>query len=267
MNDSQYLFENKATEAADRFDALGSLFDPVTIRHLERLGVTDGWHCLDVGAGGGSIARWLAARVGSTGRVLATDLDVRLLERGLRGHHVEVRRHDIVHDDLPEESFDLVHERLVLIHVRERVAALARMVSALRPGGWLLTEDFDAAIGSDLFVDQASEGEALGNRIMRAVRSLLAQRGADTALGHKLPQLLRDAGLEGVRADAYQAIAGDNAIQQLQQANIRQVADQLVAQELVTRDELERYLSLLEEGQVRPRSPLLVSAGGRRPLT
>ncbi len=228
--------------------------------------MTNGWHCLDIGAGGGSIARWLASRVGSSGRVLATDLDRRLLERALLGHPVEVRQHNIVHDDLPERSFDLVHERLVLIHLRERVAALARMVSALRPGGWLLTEDFDSAIGSDLFVDQPSEGEALGNRILPAVRALLAQRGADTALGHKLPQLLRDAGLEDVHADAYQAIAGGKAIRQLQQANIRQVADQLVAQELVARDELERYLSLLEEGKVRPRSPLLVSACGRCPL-
>ncbi|MDQ6696422.1 MAG: methyltransferase domain-containing protein [Actinomycetota bacterium] len=267
MSDSEYLFENEAPEAGDRFDALGALFDPVSLRHLDDLGVTSGWHCLDVGAGGGSVAIWLAARVGSSGRVLATDLDVRWLEHRLRAHHIEVRQHDIVHDDLPERSFDLVHERLVLIHVRERIAALEHMVAALRPGGWLLAEDFDSAFGTDLYVDQPSEDEALGNRIMTSVRSLLAQRGADTALGHRLPQLLREAGLEEVSAEGYQSIIGGNAARRLQRANIVQVADQLVEQGLVARDELDRYLTALGEGTVSPRSALLVSARGRRAQT
>ena len=264
MSGSEYLFENQAPEAANRFDALASLFDPVTIRHLEDLGVTEGWQCWDIGAGGGSIASWLAGRVGRSGQVMATDLDVRWLEQRLRGQAVEVRRHDIVHDDLPEQSFDLVHERLVLIHLQERVAALRRMVSALRPGGWLLVEDFDDKIGTDLFIDPTSDGETLGNRIISGVRTLLAQRGADTALGHKLPRLLQEAGLEDVRADAYQAITGGSAIQQLRRANIMQVADQLVEQNLIARAELDRYLAVLDEGGVSPRSPLLVSASGRR---
>ncbi len=184
---SDYLFENQSPAAGDRFAALASLFDPVTIRHLEGLGVTEGWRCLDVGAGGGSIAGWLAERVGATGRVVATDLDVRWLTQQLRVRNVEVRPHDIIKDTLPERTFDLVHERLVLIHLPERVTALDHMVAALRPGGWLLAEDFDSVIGSDAFVDPRSDDEELGNRILRSVRTLLAQRGADTALGHKLP--------------------------------------------------------------------------------
>jgi ubiquinone/menaquinone biosynthesis C-methylase UbiE len=266
VSSSEYLFDNEALEAGDRFGALAALFDPVTFAHLERLGTTAGWRCLEVGAGGGSIASWLGNRAGASGHVLATDLDVRWLESRMRATNVEVRAHNVVDDVLPEKAFDLVHERLVLIHIPERVAALGRLVSTLRPGGWLLAEDFDAEIGSDAYVGALSDEEALGNRIVLGVRALLAQRGADTALGHKLPQMLRDAGLEEVGAEANQVIERGDAIRRLQRANIAQVSTQLLDQGVVTREELDRYLALLDDGTVNPRSPLLVSAWGRRPL-
>ncbi len=265
MSDSGYLFDNAALEAEARFGALASLFDPVTFRHLDGLGVREGWSCLEVGAGGGSVASWLATRVGESGSVLATDLDTRWLERRLRAPNVEVRKHSVGADPLPEAHFDLVHERLVLLHVRERVAALRSMAASLRPGGWLLVEDFDSDIAPETFPSPRSADEQLGNTMMRSVRALLTQRGADTALGHKLPRLLRSAGLEQIGADAYQAIEAGDSIRQLQQANIAQLADALVEQSLVSRAELERYQELLESQTVRPSSPLLVSAWGRRP--
>ena len=141
---SVYALNNAGREASSRFTALAAMYDPGTIRHLEDRGVSSGWHCLEVGGGGGSIAAWLAARVGPAGRVLVTDIDPRFLE-SLQGAHVEVRRHDIVSDALPEAAFDLVHSRLVLLHLPEREKALARMVSTLKPGGWLVDEEFDAS--------------------------------------------------------------------------------------------------------------------------
>src|SRR5271154_3035731 len=75
-----YAFENSGTQTAARFSALADIFDPGTIRHLTEIGVGSGWHCLEVGAGGGSIATWLCDRVGGNGRVLATDIDTRFLE-------------------------------------------------------------------------------------------------------------------------------------------------------------------------------------------
>lgn len=68
-----YLLDNGQSEAAERFDAFATLFDPTTFRHLEALGVGPGWRCWEVGAGGTSVASWLAKRVGPTGRVLATE--------------------------------------------------------------------------------------------------------------------------------------------------------------------------------------------------
>ncbi|HEY0530993.1 MAG TPA: class I SAM-dependent methyltransferase [Actinoplanes sp.] len=57
-----------------------------------------------------------------------------------RGGGYEVRRHDVAADPPPEPgTFDLVHARLVLVHVPDRARALATMAAALRPGGWSRT--------------------------------------------------------------------------------------------------------------------------------
>ncbi|MGZ4688156.1 MAG: methyltransferase domain-containing protein [Acidimicrobiia bacterium] len=266
MSSSEYLFENAAPEAGDRFDALAALFDPVTIRHFDALGVAEGWRCFELGAGGGSIARWLSKRVGATGHVLATDLDVRWFAQQDHDANLEIRRHNLIDEPLPDEAFDLAHERLVLVHIPERAAALERMVSALRPGGWLLAEDFSSGVVPDWFVNPTNEDEHLANRIVSEMRGLLAQRGADPALGHKLPQLLRDAGLEDVGADAYQVVVQGEPVRRLLHANVGQVAEQLVEERGIARADLDRFLALIARGELNPSSPLLVSAWGRRPL-
>ena len=138
---SAYVFDNAAAPASQRFAGLQASYDQVTIRQLEQIGVAAGWSCLEVGGGGGSIARWLARQVTPGGHVVVTDIDPRWLESGYPD--IELRRHDIVVDELEKDPFDLAHERLVLIHLPERDRALRRMIDSLRPGGWLLIEDFD----------------------------------------------------------------------------------------------------------------------------
>ena len=57
---NKYIFDNAAPQASQRFASLETLYDPWTIRHLEATGIGAGWQCWEVGAGGGSIAAWLA---------------------------------------------------------------------------------------------------------------------------------------------------------------------------------------------------------------
>ena len=95
-----YAFDNVWVNARQRLQGLEQLLDAGTVRYLETLGVAEGWHCLEVGAGGGSVTGWLCRRVGPAGFVMATDLDTRFLE-ALASPNPDVRRHDIVADDLP----------------------------------------------------------------------------------------------------------------------------------------------------------------------
>jgi 2-polyprenyl-3-methyl-5-hydroxy-6-metoxy-1,4-benzoquinol methylase len=78
---STYLHDNASDKAGTRMDVLARLYDPTSRRVLQDTGIAPGWRCLEVGGGGGSVARWMAERVGLTGSVLCTDLDTRIIER------------------------------------------------------------------------------------------------------------------------------------------------------------------------------------------
>src|SRR3954454_9362638 len=116
MSDSAYLMGNEHPETAARFEGLERSLDAVSVSHLSRLGVGTGARCLEVGAGGGSIARWLASRVGPHGQVVAFNLYTRCF------HHDgcpqrEFRQLDLSAETLPAGPCDLIHERLALQHI------------------------------------------------------------------------------------------------------------------------------------------------------
>ena len=261
-SETGYLFDNRAPEAEQRFDTLAALFNPVTFRHLDKLGISAGWRCWEVGVGGPSVACWLSDRVGASGQVMATDIDVTWVQRPI-ADNVDVLRHDVATDDPPAGPFDLVHERLVLIHVSGREAALDRMISALRPGGWILLEDFDPNMQPYACPDAHGPEQLLANRIRAGMRALLAERGADLDFGRRLPRLLRAAGLADVAADAYLPIAS-RAVSALDEANVRQTREQLIAAGHATSDEVEAHLTALRAGTLDIATPPLISAWGRK---
>jgi SAM-dependent methyltransferase len=137
-----YTLDNRWEAARDRLTTLEVASDPFTVAHLDKVGVGPGWRCLEVGAGGGSVTRMLCERVGPEGRVLAVDLEPTLLA-DLAAPNLEVRRLDVVVDELPEAAFDLIHTRLVLVHIPQRDEMISKLARSLRPGGVLLLEECD----------------------------------------------------------------------------------------------------------------------------
>jgi len=261
--DEGYLLDNRESAAGERLAALASLFDPWTFRHLEQLGVADGWRCWEVGAGGPSVAAWMSARVGPEGSVLATDLDLSWLG-GPGDRPFRALVHDVGADPPPPGPFDLVHARLVLVHVPRRTEALAAMVGALRPGGWLLVEDADPALQPLTCIDEHGPEQVLANKLRRDFRRLLAERGADTGFGRTLPRVLRRAGLVEVAADAYFPVTGQ-ACTALERATVDQMRDRLVDSGLATEAEIERHLAAIDAGGLDFATSPMISAWGRRP--
>ncbi|MGW2709281.1 methyltransferase domain-containing protein [Streptomyces sp. NPDC001356] len=257
-----YLLDNRQNEAGERFDAFTALFDPTTFRHIEGLGIGPGWRCWEVGAGGPSVASWLAGKVGPAGRVVATDIDTSRLTAADRPP-VEIRVHDVGAEEPPGEGFDLVHARLVLVHVPDRERALRNMVKALRPGGRLLIEDADPALQPLTCPDEYGPEQRLANRLRQGFRKLLADRGADLSYGRRLPRLLREAGLRGVEADAYFPVASP-ACTALEAATVRQIRGRLVAAGLATDAEIDEHLANVETGTMDLATAPMISAWGHK---
>jgi SAM-dependent methyltransferase len=258
-----YLLDNAAPQAPDRFRALAELYDTGTIRHLDRCGVADGWRCLEVGGGGGSIARWLADRVAPKGRVVATDIDTRHLE-ALRDPRIDVRHHDI-REPLPEGPFDLIHARLVLNALTDPIAVLHRMVGALAPGGWLLVEEFDSdSVPPDPNLDS---GETYLTT-HQALARFMVDRGFDRRYGRRLFRQFRDSGLREVAAEARMFMCpGHSPGAALIRANLEQLRDALIDGGYVTPSQYAEDLAALERPDFVMPSSIMWSARGRRPST
>jgi SAM-dependent methyltransferase len=258
---SAYLLDNAGREASARFSALATMLDPGTIRHLEERGISSGWNCLEVGGGGGSIATWLAARVGPAGRVLVTDIDPRFLE-SLHLPNLEVRRHDIATDLLPEGAFDLVHSRLVLLHLPEREKALARMVAALKPGGWLVDEEFDSSIDQ---VSSPIPGEVYSKTYV-AMAQTMDSRGIDRKFGRRLFGRLRAHGLVDVTAEGRNFMwhSGSPGVSLLR-SNYEQLRTTMIDAGYITEREFNEDVAGLDDPGFMMPSPILWTAWGRRP--
>jgi ubiquinone/menaquinone biosynthesis C-methylase UbiE len=189
MTEQRYFTSNEKDEVElNRLILLENIFDPTTIRHLEMIRVSEGWHCLEVGAGAGSVARWLSARVGPTGKVVATDIDIRFL-RQLSVPDLEIRQHDIIKDDLETGQYHLVHCRAVLMHLPEPEKGLKRMANAVRPGGWLLIEEAD--YGSVLSTDVTNPSAVTFTSTLRALYDFLRKKGTvDPYFGRRVRGLV-----------------------------------------------------------------------------
>jgi SAM-dependent methyltransferase len=263
-----YLFERR-TDLGDlerrRLHAIAALFDPATRRLLQQLGVGPGWRCLEVGAGAGSVAAWLARQVGPEGEVLATDVDLTHLDA--LPPAVTYAEHDIVTDSLPDEAFDVVHARLLLEHLSGRETALDRMASAVRPGGYLLVEEAEMSPQAlDLVTRyQPLAGRPLGAMALRAVAALLAAAGADMGYASTLPAAVRRAGLELVGGEIHSPIVRGGAAQDFGRLTVMVLRDPLVASGLLTHDEIDAFLRMTLDPESQYVPFVMTSVWARRP--
>ncbi len=259
-----YVFDQAWQQERERLAALEGAWDPYTMRELEALGVGGGWRCLEVGAGGGSIAAWLGERVAPSGRVLATDLDTRFVAL-VASASVEVRRHDIVADDLPEAAFDLVHARLLLEHLEAPGRALERMVAALKPGGVLFVEEFDHAGWLPDPATPAAERQ-VWLAFFEAFGHLAEARRIDLAYGRRLLAELEGRGLEGVVAiGRAQLVRGGSHVGRLLSLSVDHLRAPLTATGAIDGRQVDRLIALLDDPCFCWTSQLMVQASGRKP--
>ena len=257
---SEYVLSQRGSPGVERarLRLLEELHDPLSAGQLDAIGVSEGWRCLDVGAGGGSVTRMLAARVGSTGSVLAVDLDTSLLD-GLASDRVEVRRLDLLVDQLPQAAFDLVHARLLLMFVSPRLGTLERMVNAAQPGGWV------ASIAPDFSTVALSTTSVVWQRVWSQFLDAAMAGGWDPAYGARLYGDLCAAGLVDVHADyLVRCSAGGSLEPRLLSLTLERLRERIVhlGGDSGEIDEAQR---LLAEPHIAITSPTRCVAHGRRP--
>ncbi|ABD12122.1 hypothetical protein ThrDRAFT_02479 [Frankia casuarinae] len=254
----QGILSHDISTELGRLQLLESQVDPATHAVLEARGIADGGRFLEIGAGAGSVAYWLADRFPG-GEVTAVDVSTSFLDdtgrSNLRIVQADVRTHDF-----EPGSFDLIHARTVLMHIPEREEVLRRLVSWLAPGGWLVTEDLVLSpVDSSPHDEFRHAFEAIGQAMASSI-------GSDLWWGRTLPAPLTRAGLVDAGLHAtYYPVGGSNEIGRLWRATFSQSADYLVASGLLTRADLDSALALLADPDFLDLGPSIIAAWGRRP--
>jgi SAM-dependent methyltransferase len=259
MADKRYETSDDELEIEQiRLGKLAETLDPHTFKVLVRAGIAPGHDVLEAGAGNGSVTVWIADKVGPTGSVLSLDIDVRF--HAEVPEHAEVREFDLETDELPRESFDLIHARAVLQHLPTREDVLARLVDALRPGGHLVIED-GVFLG---FAEQALEEPY---RAIHAVMSAGTQeKWREPNFGLRLIDQMRRLGLVDLQADGHVwtmrpgEAGGDWWFLALERALPR-----LVAAGVTTEEMAAAALRQVSNPEFSMLSPVHLSALGRKP--
>jgi SAM-dependent methyltransferase len=257
-----YSFDNDDPESVDRHRYLSAILDGSTFARLSTLGDLTGRRCLEVGAGGGSVARWMADRVGPTGHVLATDLN----PRHIPGHPgYSTMRHDLVTDPVPDAPWDVIHARMVLIHIPERRDILIRLAGALAPGGALVIEDWATQFGSIVLAAPTRADADLVDAYHDTMLSILPGRGNDPMWATQVHSLMLAAGLSGVdtHIDA-RSWRGGTAAALLISANVAQLRPEFLAAGF-THADIDRLARLVTDPRLVLRSHFMYSTIGRRP--
>ena len=245
------------TNTAEEIGPVQDEQDPLTIERIRGFGLRPGDRCLDLGAGQGSIALVLAELVGATA---VTAIDRKpggaLLELGNQG--ATVLSVDVSKWDPGTELFQLIHARALLTHLADREQLLARMVSWLKPGGWLLiTDPADFPLSSSPYPIMRRAGEVLSE--------LATRMGTDPGWARRYPSQLEQLGLLEVDSDCRLRMMRGGTREALMLSRLYDRAREPMRLAGLTDSELDSIQSLLHSADYIDLPPAVIRAWGRRP--
>lgn len=246
----------------EHLHTLAAILDEHTFSVLSAIGVTAGSQCLDVGAGAGTVTAWLASRVAPGGRVTALDLDTSHVRAS---GTVTALTGDVGTVALPDDHFDLIHARLVLLHLPERELVLRRLVAALKPGGTLVISDWGDRPGARMLRTPYPAAIAAFEAYQSAVAEILQFDGADLGWARRVPVVMRAAGLVEVGAVVHNRLwTGGTAGCRLHINESHRLHDRLLARG-VTDPQLELLRAALADPRTLAYGHLLYTSTGRKP--
>jgi ubiquinone/menaquinone biosynthesis C-methylase UbiE len=245
---------------------------PESTALLDRVGLRSGDRAIDLGCGPRGVIDLLWARVSPGGHVVGLDADPRHVamarafadERGLDG--VEIVAGDARETGLPSGSFEVVHGRTLLITIPRPSEVVAEMVRLARPGGWVVGLEPDVPLGLCYPTHPAYE------RLAELFPVVFGRNGADWAIGRKMAELYRNAGLEDVQIEARAALYPPGHTRRTIRADlIRSMRPQIIELGLADADELDRLDAAarahLEDPNVIVLPTVTFLAWGRKPAT
>ena len=267
----RYVLPTGPQDAA-RLDLIHAVYAPISYRGLEAARIEDAKRAADIGCGTGTISRWMAAHIGSTGQVDSIDISEEQIEVARNSPSapdsapIHYRVGSAYDPRLPAQEYDIVFCRLVLCHLREPEKALDQMARLLKPGGRVVLIDMDLR---DIFTMPSCEAFSAFHREVTA--PLEAKLHVDYSIGLRLPELLGAAGLSPDAVLADQPIYKDGPEKFLWTTTWTSVLQRAVPEGVISLERGSEIISILEQHIKDPTTWMAVAkmfaAVGSRPVS
>lgn len=255
---SEYVWQHELEGEAERLALMSDILDPSGRTHLSSLPIAPDARCIEIGAGNGSMSRWIASTLVPKGTVAATDLAPGLMS-GIETDNLEVRQLDVVKDGLDENAYDLVVMRALLHHLPERMDVIATMVRALRPGGWIFIQEPDFY---PTLIAQPDDQAAF----WRDFLAWSAGRQIDYAIGRKVAPRLQELGVVQIAAEAHVTqYAGGSPYARWWQLGIGEVAELMLTDNATTKERLDTFMALCDDPTYWTQTIAFTAVTGQKP--
>ena len=255
-----YILDNASAFEYKRLDLMSKILDPWTRGYLAALGVAEGWQCLELGPGNGSISEWLCASVAPSGGVTAIDVNPGLLEL-IPAQNLSVRQLDIRTGELPTNAYDLVSCRALLHQIAEYAPdVLTKMAAAVKPGGWLLVQE------PDFHLAPITEPDAWAST-WKGLIEWGHSNGIDWLIGRKLPSMVQGLGLGHPEAKTdVQNIRGRDRGALYFQLFFAEVRDRVIEAGQLDATTIDSASALLDDPSYWTQCWMMTAVWARKPL-
>lgn len=240
---SAYIFDSN-TEQREfrRLQLIESANDPTTMELLEKTGIQEGWHCLEMGPGAGSILRWLGKQVGPTGLAIGVDKKTTYLQDF---HAPPFQIYESTFLEVPlAPTFDLIHGRYVLIHNQKDMAILRKMLALLKPGGWAVFEEPDFTSATLLH----KKKETSQGCVNQAICQMFVNMGLNPDYALQLPGKLEKVGFQIFMSQSIMHLCpGQSPMAQVMGESALALQQQYCSTGLCTSEDIQHYVSLSKD--------------------
>jgi SAM-dependent methyltransferase len=255
-----YILDEASAFEYKRLDLMSKILDPWTRGYLTRFGIREGWQCLELGSGNGSIAEWLCAKVGPLGSVTAIDINPVLLEL-IPAQNLRVEQMDVRTGELQANAYDLVTCRALLHQIAEYAPeVLAQMAAAVKPGGWLVIQepDFHLALTTQPVVWAT---------MWKGLIEWGHSNGIDWLIGRKLPNMVSELGFGYPQAKTdVQDIRGRDRGALYFQMFVAEVRDRVISTGHLDAAKFDAASALLDDPNYWTQCWMMTAVWVRKPL-
>ena len=183
-------------EELERLGFQHRVWKKITDDFFDRVGVTTGWKCLDVGAGPGFVSIDLRDRVGVNGEITALEpaqyyLDHFRNEADSRSwKNIKYINGTAETAELPTNYYDFIFVRWVIGFVPDADRFIWNLTRSLKPGGVIAIQDYLYS-GLGLY----PKGGAFDGALDMVIRHW-AVSGGDAFVASQIPRIFRENSLE-----------------------------------------------------------------------